>query len=36
VIVPVSADGKIELYEGGATVGSTQLIVDLFGYYSTS
>ena len=35
VIVPVAADGKIELYNGGGT-GSVDLIGDVTGYFSTA
>jgi hypothetical protein len=35
VIVPVGADGKIDLYNGGGSAGPVDLIADVFGYYST-
>ncbi|MDH6578396.1 S53 family peptidase [Kitasatospora sp. MAP5-34] len=33
VTVPVGADGKVDLYNGGP--GSTDLVADLFGYYTS-
>ena len=35
VIVPVAADGKIELYNGGGT-GSVDLVADVAGYFSAA
>jgi len=34
VIVPVAADGKIDLLNGGATAGNVDLIADVTGYFS--
>ena len=34
-IVPVGADGKIDLYNGGGFNASTQVIVDVTGYFTS-
>ena len=34
--VAANSEGQVSFYNGGAEAGSTQLIVDLFGYYATS
>ena len=36
VIVPVGQDGKIDLFDGGASAGSVDLIADVTGYFSSS
>jgi PKD domain len=34
IIVPVGADGRIDLYNGGGGAGSTDIIADVSGYFS--
>jgi len=36
VIVPVAADGKVDLTNGGTSAGAIDLIADVTGYYSTT
>jgi len=35
-IVPVGLDGKIAFYNGGSEVGTTHLIIDITGYFTTN
>jgi hypothetical protein len=34
VVVPIGADGLVDLYNGGATAGRVDLVVDLYGLYT--